>query len=63
MCAGKCSFFVSELQLVNVYSDRKFVTPLSNYMGLESVEHGGDLFGGRAPDTFPNMQGKRCQGS
>lgn len=41
MCAGKCSFFVSEFQLVNVYSDRKLVTPLSNYMGLESAEHVG----------------------
>ena len=28
---GKCSLFISELQLVKFYSDKKLVTSLSNY--------------------------------
>lgn len=34
---GKCSLFISALQLVKFYSDRKLVTSHSNYSGLESA--------------------------
>lgn len=37
ICAGKCFLFMSELQLVKFYSDRKLVTSLSNYKSLEGA--------------------------
>ena len=35
---GSAPFFMSELQLVKFYSDRKLITPLSDSTGLESVQ-------------------------
>lgn len=37
VCVAKHSLFVSEVQLVKFYSDRKLVASLSSYTGLDSA--------------------------